>query len=111
MWLQDQTFTQASSGRVGGRCGPALLTPYLPPESRKKRDPWKHIEVLCSIPSRSHLSPSYFHSFGLTPHYTVFLEQPLKMDIIGLATAYFRGKNWASCLTFHKNDKVLCLQV
>lgn len=79
--------------------------PATVPESRKKKDPWKHIEVLCSIPSRSHLSPSYFHSFGLTPHYTVFLEQPLKLDIIGLATAYFRGKNWVSCFNFHKDDK------
>ncbi|XP_055001563.1 beta,beta-carotene 15,15'-dioxygenase [Sorex araneus] len=68
-------------------------------------EPWKHTAVLSSVAARSLLAPSYYHSFGLTPNYVVFLEQPFKLDILRLATAYARGVNWASCLTFHREDK------
>lgn len=66
----------------------------------------KHAEVFCSIPSRSLLSPSYYHSFGVTENYVVFLEQPFKLDILKMATAYVRGVSWASCMSFHREDKV-----
>ncbi|XP_060027971.1 beta,beta-carotene 15,15'-dioxygenase [Erinaceus europaeus] len=79
--------------------------PASVPEDKKEKSSWKHTEVLCSITSRSLLSPSYYHSFGLTENYIVFLEQPFKLDILKLATAYMRGVSWASCLTFHKEDK------
>ncbi|XP_019490307.1 PREDICTED: beta,beta-carotene 15,15'-dioxygenase [Hipposideros armiger] len=75
-------------------------------DGMKRKSPLKHTEVLCSIASRSLLSPSYYHSFGITEHYVVFLEQPFKLDILKMATAYIRGVSWASCLTFHKEDKV-----
>ncbi|XP_010130647.1 PREDICTED: beta,beta-carotene 15,15'-monooxygenase [Buceros rhinoceros silvestris] len=75
------------------------------PEKEKKKSCFKHMEVVCSIPSHSLLHPSYFHSFGVTENYIIFIEQPLKLDILKLATAYIRGVNWASCLAFHKEDK------
>lgn len=71
----------------------------------KLKNPWKHVEVLCSITSRSLLSPSYYHSFGVTENYIIFLEQPYKLDIVKMATAYVRGVSWASCLTFNKEEK------
>lgn len=73
---------------------------------KKGLSPLKHMEVFCSIASRSLLSPSYYHSFGVTESYIVFLEQPFKMDILKMATAYLRGASWASCLAFHREDKV-----
>lgn len=69
------------------------------------------MEVVCSIPSRSLLQPSYYHSFGITENYIVFIEQPLKLDIVKMATAYIRSVNWASCLAFHKDDKVFFLML
>lgn len=77
------------------------------PGGRKKgKSPVKHAEVFCSIPSRSLLSPSYYHSFGITENYVVFLEQPFKLDILKMATAYMRGVSWASCMSFYREDKV-----
>lgn len=64
------------------------------------------MEVFCSIPARSLLSPSYYHSFGVTENYVIFLEQPFKLDILKMATAYVRGVSWASCMSFHGEDKV-----
>nr|XP_060644458.1 beta,beta-carotene 15,15'-dioxygenase [Anolis sagrei ordinatus] len=74
-------------------------------EKKKKKSCLKHLEVLCAIPSRSLLHPSYYHSFGMSENYIIFVEQPFKLDILKMATAYIRGVNWASCLTFHKDDK------
>ncbi|KAL4630262.1 beta,beta-carotene 15,15'-dioxygenase-like [Arapaima gigas] len=64
----------------------------------------KNLEVLCSVPCRSLLTPSYYHSFGMTDNYIIFIEQPLKLDILKMATAYMRHVNWASCLKFHPED-------
>lgn len=66
----------------------------------------KKVEKVCSIPMRSSLFPSYFHSFGMTENFIVFVEQPFKLDIIKLGTAYFRGDNWGNCLKFDKDDIV-----
>ncbi|XP_036202795.1 beta,beta-carotene 15,15'-dioxygenase isoform X1 [Myotis myotis] len=79
--------------------------PAAAPDRMKRKSPLQHTEVLCSIPSRSLLSPSYYHSFGVTENYIIFLEQPFKLDILKMATAYIRGVSWASCLAFHREDK------
>lgn len=42
----------------------------------------------------------------MTDNFIVFVEQPFKLDIVKLATAYFRGVNWGSCLKFDKDDIV-----
>lgn len=84
---------------------------YLCSEKEKKKSHFKHLEVVCSIPSRSLLHPSYYHSFGITENYIVFIEQPFKLDIVKMATAYIRGVNWASCLAYHKEDKVFFLML
>lgn len=78
----------------------------VPGSKKKGKGPVKHAEVFCSIPSRSLLSPSYYHSFGVTENYVVFLEQPFKLDILKMATAYMRGVSWASCMSFDREDKV-----
>lgn len=66
----------------------------------------RKVQQISSIPFRSTLFPSYFHSFGMTENYIVFVEQTLKLDIVKLATAYFRGVNWGNCLKFDKDDIV-----
>ncbi|XP_048648600.1 beta,beta-carotene 15,15'-dioxygenase isoform X2 [Marmota marmota marmota] len=77
----------------------------VPEAKRKGKSPLRHTEVFCSIPSRSLLSPSYYHSFGISENYIVFLEQPFRLDILKMATAYMRGVSWASCMAFHREDK------
>ncbi|MGH0115710.1 UNVERIFIED_CONTAM: hypothetical protein FKN15_046895 [Acipenser sinensis] len=73
----------------------------------KKKLCLKNLKVVCSIPCRSLLNPSYYHSFGMTDNYIIFIEQPFKLDILKMATAYFRGVNWASCLQFDADDNTL----
>ncbi|KAK5850164.1 hypothetical protein PBY51_014435 [Eleginops maclovinus] len=55
-------------------------------------------------PSDKH---NYYHSFGMTDNYFIFIEQPFKLDILKMATAYMRGVNWASCLKFCPDESTL----
>nr|XP_061803215.1 beta,beta-carotene 15,15'-dioxygenase-like [Nerophis lumbriciformis] len=72
--------------------------------SEQNKPALQQVQQVCSLPFRSTLYPSYFHSFGMTENFIVFVEQPFKVDIVKLATAYFRGINWGSCLKFDKDD-------
>ncbi|KAK2869478.1 hypothetical protein Q7C36_001349 [Tachysurus vachellii] len=76
-------------------------------DKTEKKLALKNLQQICSIPFRSKLYPSYFHSFGMTENYIVFVEQPFKLDIIGLATAYFRGVTWGKCLFYDQDDVTL----
>ncbi|KAM4601758.1 beta,beta-carotene 15,15'-dioxygenase isoform 2-T2 [Polymixia lowei] len=76
-------------------------------DRERKKPVLQKVEQVCSIPFRSTLFPSYFHSFGMTENYIIFVEQPFKLDILKLATAYFRGVNWGSCLKFDEDDTTL----
>uniref|UniRef100_A0AAQ5YSI2 Beta-carotene oxygenase 1 n=1 Tax=Amphiprion ocellaris TaxID=80972 RepID=A0AAQ5YSI2_AMPOC len=79
------------------------------PQKGKSKDALalKSVETICSLPCRSLLTPSYCHSFGLTDNYIIFIEQPFKLDILKMATAYMRGVNWASCLKFCPEENTL----
>lgn len=84
-----------------------VLNPQPPVLDKGHKKPaLRKVQQICSIPFRSTMFPSYFHSFGMTENYIVFVEQPFKLDIIKLATAYFRGVTWGSCLKFDKDDAV-----
>uniref|UniRef100_A0A6Q2WY49 Beta-carotene oxygenase 1, like n=1 Tax=Esox lucius TaxID=8010 RepID=A0A6Q2WY49_ESOLU len=72
-----------------------------------KKPALEEVEQVCNIPFRSTLFPSYFHSFGMSENYIIFVEQPFKLDILRLATANFRGSTWGSCLKYDKEDITL----
>uniref|UniRef100_A0A674CF21 Beta-carotene oxygenase 1, like n=1 Tax=Salmo trutta TaxID=8032 RepID=A0A674CF21_SALTR len=76
-------------------------------DKEHKKPALRKVKQVCNIPFRSTLFPSYFHSFGMTENYIIFVEQPFKLDILRLATAIFRSVNWASCLKYDKEDITL----
>nr|XP_020462100.1 beta,beta-carotene 15,15'-dioxygenase-like [Monopterus albus] len=67
----------------------------------------KNVEIICTVPSHYLLTPCYYHSFGITDNYFIFIEQPYKLDILKTATAYMRGVNWASCMKFYPQENTL----
>uniref|UniRef100_A0A8C5H0D6 Beta,beta-carotene 15,15'-dioxygenase-like n=1 Tax=Gouania willdenowi TaxID=441366 RepID=A0A8C5H0D6_GOUWI len=73
----------------------------------KKVPALKNVEVVCTVPCRSLLTPSYYHSFGITDNYIIFIEQPFKLDILKMATAYMRGVCWASCMKYFPEENTL----
>ncbi|XP_078101467.1 beta,beta-carotene 15,15'-dioxygenase-like, partial [Sander vitreus] len=76
-------------------------------DKEKKQPVLRRVQKVGSIRPRSLLSPSYFHSFAMTQNHFVLVEQPLRLDIIKLATAYIRGVTLGSCLRFDKDETTL----
>lgn len=105
---QGNTYNMGTSIADKGKTRYTIFkVPPKADDSAKKKLCLKNLEVVCSIPCRSLLNPSYYHSFGMTDNYIIFIEQPFKLDILKMATAYFRGVNWASCLQFDADDNTL----
>ncbi|KAM9391492.1 beta-carotene 15, 15-dioxygenase 2, like [Pholidichthys leucotaenia] len=53
-------------------------------------------EVICSIPAADPRKPSYYHSFVMSENYIVFVEQPIKLDLLRFVLYKIQGKS------FHK---------
>lgn len=88
----------------------------VPPEKTNAKDTLQGAKVLCSIVPTNKSHPSYYHSFGKSPprkcdlylsfdlrntllfppamseNYVVFIEQPIKMDLLKIVTCKLRGK-------------------
>ncbi|XP_076147321.1 beta-carotene oxygenase 2b [Alosa pseudoharengus] len=64
----------------------------VPPEKSTPSDTLEGARVICSIPSVDKSKPSYYHSFAMTENYVVFIEQPIKMDLLKIITGNLRGK-------------------
>lgn len=50
-------------------------------------------EILCSIPASDPRKPSYYHSFVMSENYIVFIEQPIKLDLLKLMLYTIAGKS------------------
>lgn len=60
-------------------------------------------EVIASVPSSHLLGLSYFHSFGLTDNFIVFLEQSLIFDFMSFVSGVLFNKAYSECLTMNKH--------
>ncbi|KAM9318618.1 carotenoid-cleaving dioxygenase, mitochondrial-like [Pholidichthys leucotaenia] len=64
----------------------------VPPTKQTKEETLEGATVLCTIPSADKTKPSYYHSFAMSENYVVFIEQPIKMDLLKIVTGKLRGK-------------------
>ncbi|XP_062250758.1 retinal Mueller cells isomerohydrolase-like [Platichthys flesus] len=77
----------------------------IPPAQSDKSDPIERSEVVVQLPSSERLKPSYFHSFGLTDNYFVFVEQPVKINLLKFLSAWsIRGASYMDC--FESNESM-----
>lgn len=60
-------------------------------------------QILASIPSSHALGLSYFHSFGLTENYIVFLEQSLVFDMCRMISVILFNKAFSDALLMKTN--------
>ncbi|XP_074596324.1 carotenoid-cleaving dioxygenase, mitochondrial-like [Brevipalpus obovatus] len=63
------------------------------------------VSVVCSIPVRHPLSPSYYHSFSMTEDYIIFVEQALCIALPTLVKNYMSGKTFSSSMRWKPNFK------
>ncbi|XP_077988270.1 carotenoid-cleaving dioxygenase, mitochondrial-like [Glandiceps talaboti] len=72
-----------------------------PPQRGK--DPLAGARIICSIPARNMGAPSYYHSFGISDNYIVFLEQPLVISVLKILTYKLRGVPMTDSMDYHAN--------
>ncbi|XP_077390145.1 retinal Mueller cells isomerohydrolase-like isoform X3 [Festucalex cinctus] len=77
----------------------------IPPAQKDKSDPLEKSQVVVQLPSSERLKPSYIHSFGLTDNYFVFVEQPVKINLLKFLSAWsVRGATYMDC--FESNESM-----
>ncbi|KAJ7401259.1 Beta,beta-carotene 9',10'-oxygenase [Pitangus sulphuratus] len=84
--------TTYNMGNSYGKHGSSYNIIQVPPQSSSCTDTLEGAKVLCSIPPMDRAKPSYYHSFGMTENYIVFIEQPLKLNLLQIITSKLRGK-------------------
>ncbi|KAK7883185.1 hypothetical protein WMY93_029359 [Mugilogobius chulae] len=76
----------------------------VPPTKKSDEETLEGATVLCSIPSKDKSKPSYYHSFAMSENYVVFIEQPIKMDLMKIVTGKLTGSSISD--SFYWNPKL-----
>ncbi|NXO45730.1 BCDO2 oxygenase, partial [Locustella ochotensis] len=84
--------TTYNMGNSYGKHGSSYNIIRVPPQEPGHGDTLEGAKVLCSIPPRDRAKPSYYHSFGMTENYIIFIEQPLKLNLLKIITSKLSGK-------------------
>ncbi|CAL8359875.1 unnamed protein product [Merluccius merluccius] len=64
----------------------------VPPTKSTPEETLEGATIVCSIPSTDKTKPSYYHSFAMSKNYVVFIEQPIKMNLLKIVTGRLTGK-------------------
>jgi len=74
-----------------------------PPTQPDKSDCVAKTKVVVQFPSHERFKPSYVHSFGMSENYFVFVETPVKINLLKFLSAWsIRGSNYMDC--FESNE-------
>ncbi|KAM8898114.1 carotenoid-cleaving dioxygenase, mitochondrial-like [Spinachia spinachia] len=88
----DPDGTSYNMGNSYGSKGALYNIIRVPPEKTDAKDTLQGTQILCSIVPANKSYPSYYHSFAMSENYVVFIEQPIKMDLMKIVTCKLRGK-------------------
>ncbi|XP_070282137.1 carotenoid-cleaving dioxygenase, mitochondrial isoform X3 [Myotis yumanensis] len=96
----DPDGTAYNMGNSYGPHGSCYNIIRIPPEKGDLEDTIHGAQVICSIASAQSFKPSYYHSFGMTKNYIIFIEQPLKMNLWKIVTSKIRGKAFSDGISW-----------
>ncbi|TDG48175.1 hypothetical protein AWZ03_005350 [Drosophila navojoa] len=63
--------------------------------------------VVTTLPCRWKLHPGYMHTFGLTEHYFVIVEQPMSVSLTEYIKAQLSNQHLAACLKWYEDKPTL----
>ncbi|XP_075047214.1 carotenoid-cleaving dioxygenase, mitochondrial isoform X2 [Mixophyes fleayi] len=96
----DSIGTAYNMGNSYGKQGIFYNIIKVPVQESEDEDTLQGAQVICSIPAKDKWNPSYYHSFGMTENFIVFIEQPIKMNILKVITSNIRGVPVSDCLSW-----------
>ncbi|XP_030647038.1 beta-carotene 15, 15-dioxygenase 2, like [Chanos chanos] len=92
----DREGNTYNMGNSYGRNGFFYNIIRVPSGERKEEVDLSGAEIVCSIQAGEPRRPSYYHSFAMSENYVVFIEQPIKLDLLKFMLYRIQGKS------FHK---------
>lgn len=96
---EGATYNMGNSYGKGGFFYNIIRVPPLDAHSAKKdAADLTGAEVICSIPADEPRKPSYYHSFVMSENYIVFIEQPIKLDLLKFMLYRIQGKSFHKCM-------------
>uniref|UniRef100_A0A8C5Q2Q1 Beta,beta-carotene 9',10'-oxygenase n=1 Tax=Leptobrachium leishanense TaxID=445787 RepID=A0A8C5Q2Q1_9ANUR len=103
----DPDGTAYNMGNSYGRKGVFYNIIKVPVQEQEAEDTLHGTRVVCSIQAKDKLNPSYYHSFGMTENYIVFIEQPIKINVLKLLTGNITGAPISECISWDPTCDVL----
>ncbi|XP_078055156.1 carotenoid-cleaving dioxygenase, mitochondrial-like isoform X2 [Mustelus asterias] len=92
----DPDGTTYNMGNSYGKNGTMYNIIAVPLQKSDDEETLQEARVVCSITPVDHMKPSYYHSFGMSENYIIFVEQPLKINVLKILTSSLSGKS-VSC--------------
>ncbi|XP_016940124.4 carotenoid isomerooxygenase [Drosophila suzukii] len=90
-------------GTTMTRSGPAYTILCFP----HGRQMFEDAHVVATLPCRWKLHPGYMHTFGLTDHFFVIVEQPLSVSLPEYIKSQLNGQNMSACLKWFEDRPTL----
>ncbi|XP_075460122.1 carotenoid-cleaving dioxygenase, mitochondrial-like isoform X2 [Ascaphus truei] len=87
----DPDGTAYNMGNSYGKNGTHYNIIRVPAQDSGSEDTLHGTQVVCSIAAKETMKPSYYHSFGMTENYVVFVEQPIKINVWKILTRKITG--------------------
>ncbi|XP_067003223.2 beta,beta-carotene 15,15'-dioxygenase [Anabrus simplex] len=94
-------YTIGTSFTTGGKYHVVKLPPA---GSGKAEDGIRKASILTDIPSSWSSGVSYYHSFGMSEKYIVFIEQPLILNLVKLLSIQVKGRSLRECMDWHPEE-------
>ncbi|XP_053546289.1 carotenoid-cleaving dioxygenase, mitochondrial [Bombina bombina] len=96
----DPDGTSYNMGNSYGKQGTKYNIIRVPAQKSSSGETLEGAQVICSIVPENNMRPSYYHSFGMTENYVIFVEQPLKLNIMKILTSKLRGKSFSDSMSW-----------
>ncbi|XP_068211309.1 carotenoid-cleaving dioxygenase, mitochondrial-like [Palaemon carinicauda] len=91
-----------------GKNGPSYNILKFPPPKDvdgHRVSSFEQAEIVASIPCQWKMYPSYYHSFGITDNYFVFVEMPFVFNVKKFLFYHYFGKPMFGALDWFPNEK------
>ncbi|XP_053181819.1 beta-carotene 15, 15-dioxygenase 2, like [Scomber japonicus] len=98
---EGATYNMGNSYGKGGFFYNIIRVP--PPEEKGAKNDSADLngaKVICSIRAAESRKPSYYHSFVMSENYIVFIEQPIKLDLLKFMLYRIQGKSFHKVMTW-----------
>ncbi|OCT72536.1 beta,beta-carotene 9',10'-oxygenase isoform X2 [Xenopus laevis] len=96
----DPDGTTYNMGNSYAKQGTSYNIIKIPSKGPETEGTLQGVQIVCSIAAKNSTRPSYYHSFGMTENYIIFVEQPIKINILKILTSNLSGASIADSITW-----------